>query len=211
MEIFVFGCGGHAKVVSDVIEATGAWRIAGYVEVAPTAARFLDHRVLDEESFLAAHRGAEVALAVGDNARRKAIQQACAEAFSFPIIVHPSAVLAASCSIGPGTVVMPGVVINAQARVGDFCVINSAAVIEHDCRLGNFVTVAPRGCVCGACALGEGSYVGAGATVIQDVTLGPWSLVGAGGVVCRNVEANTLVAGVPAKPKRRVPVGELVV
>ena len=58
MEIFVFGCGGHAKVVSEVIEATGQWRIAGYVTDNPQGERFLGREVLpfeDPDQFFPVH------------------------------------------------------------------------------------------------------------------------------------------------------------
>ncbi len=200
MDIFVFGCGGHAKVVSEIIEAEGRWRIAGYVDAAPTGATFLGREVFGEAGFAEDHRGAAAVLARGDNAARQRIFEAQGGALTFPSIVHPSAVLSPSCRFGEGTVVMPRAVVNAQAEIGRFCVINSGALVEHDCRLGDFASVAPGACVCGACTLGEGVYVGANATVIQCLALGPWSVAGAGAVVSRDVAAGTTVAGVPARP-----------
>lgn len=204
MEIFVFGCGGHAKVVSEIIEAVGAWDIAGYVAPEPGGGRFLGREVLDEERFLETHRGAAVALAIGDGAGRRALRERLGSGFSYPSLVHPTAWISPSCSLGDGSVIMPAAVINAQAEIGRFCVVNSGAVVEHDCRLGDFVSVSPRACVCGACRLDEGCTVGAGATVIQGQQLGRWSLVGAGAVVRTRVEARSVVVGVPARPLRRV-------
>lgn len=203
MDIFVFGCGGHAKVVSEIVEAEGAWRIAGYVDTSPKAARFLDREVFEEARFVERHKGAAAVLALGDNAARRRLCKAHGEALTFPPIVHPSALLAPSCHLGEGTVVMPGAIVNAQAKIGRFCVVNTGAVVEHDCRLGNFASVAPRACVCGGCTLSEGCAVGANATVIQCLTLGPWSLVGAAAVVCSDVEARTTVVGAPARARPR--------
>ncbi len=204
MEIFVFGCGGHAKVVSDIIEAVGRWRIAGYVVADPVGSRFLGREVFEERRFLETRRGAEVAFAVGDNSARQKLYGLTEDGFSFPSIVHPSAVVSPSCAIGPGTVVMPGAIVNAEAEVGKLCVVNSGSVVEHECKLGDFVWVSPKACICGACRLDHGCYVGAGATVIQGMTVGRWSIVGAGAVVCAQVEESTVVLGVPARPRRRV-------
>lgn len=45
---------------------------------------------------------------------------------------------------------------------------------------------------------------GAGAIVLLGVTIGDNAVVGAGSVVTKNVEANTVVAGDPAKPIKSV-------
>ncbi|WP_373427028.1 DapH/DapD/GlmU-related protein [Pseudarthrobacter siccitolerans] len=47
--------------------------------------------------------------------------------------------------------------------------------------------------------IGEGAWVGAGAIILGGVSVGPGCIVAAGAVVTRDVPANTLVAGVPAR------------
>ena len=48
----------------------------------------------------------------------------------------------------------------------------------------------------------DGVWIGAGAIVLPGVTLGAGSVVAAGAVVTRDVPADTLVGGVPARPLR---------
>lgn len=50
----------------------------------------------------------------------------------------------------------------------------------------------------------HGSYVGSGVILLPGVTVGYESVVGAGAVVTRNVEARTVVAGVPAKKIKKL-------
>lgn len=50
----------------------------------------------------------------------------------------------------------------------------------------------------------QGAAIGSGAIILPGVTIGVNAMVGAGAVVTKNVAANTVVAGVPAKVLRKV-------
>jgi maltose O-acetyltransferase len=51
----------------------------------------------------------------------------------------------------------------------------------------------------------DGAWLAAGVTVLPGVRIGRGAVVAAGSVVTRDVEDDTLVAGVPAVPKKRYP------
>ena len=50
----------------------------------------------------------------------------------------------------------------------------------------------------------KGSSVGSGSTILANVTVGENALVGAGSVVTKDVPANAIVAGNPAKVLRYI-------
>ncbi|HEX8517525.1 MAG TPA: acyltransferase [Bacteroidia bacterium] len=50
----------------------------------------------------------------------------------------------------------------------------------------------------------KGASIGSNATILCGITIGENALVGAGSVVTKNVEANTIVAGNPAKVIKRI-------
>jgi len=50
----------------------------------------------------------------------------------------------------------------------------------------------------------KGASIGSSSTILCGVTIGENSIVGAGAVVTKNVPANTIVAGVPAKVIRKI-------
>jgi sugar O-acyltransferase (sialic acid O-acetyltransferase NeuD family) len=201
-------------VVADLVRACGH-DLVGYVDadpakldqvVEPGGARV----VLNELELLSGvgtgdgyPNGVDaVALAVGDNAARLRGLQGLG-ALCVPALVHPSAVVSPSASIGRGAVIFPAAVVNAGARIGDAAIVNSGAVIEHDCVLAEGVHVSPNATLAGGVQVGACSWVGAGATVIQNLTVGRDAVVGAGAVVIRDVVDGVTVAGVPAAPLRR--------
>lgn len=51
----------------------------------------------------------------------------------------------------------------------------------------------------GPIVIGKNVWIGAHATILQNVTIGDNAVIAAGAVVTRDVPANTVVAGVPAK------------
>ncbi|TCD17650.1 hypothetical protein EZ456_22740 [Pedobacter psychrodurus] len=50
----------------------------------------------------------------------------------------------------------------------------------------------------------EGIFIGSGATVIPGITIGKGAYIAAGTCVTKDVLANVMVAGVPAKIKKEV-------
>jgi len=56
----------------------------------------------------------------------------------------------------------------------------------------------------GQIVIRKDAWVGAGVIVMPNVTIGQGAVVGAGSVVTRDVSPYTIVAGVPAKPLRRL-------
>ena len=54
--------------------------------------------------------------------------------------------------------------------------------------------------------LGKNVWVGSNSTILQGVTIGDNAVIAAGAVVAKDVEANTVVGGVPAKIIKRITV-----
>ncbi len=50
----------------------------------------------------------------------------------------------------------------------------------------------------------QGASIGSGATILSNVTIGENAIVGAGSVVTKDVPANSIVAGNPAKLLRSI-------
>lgn len=121
----------------------------------------------------------------------------------FATIVHPSASVSRSASLGRGTVVFPNVTIASNARIGDHVIILSNSVINHDVTVGDCACITSGVCISGGATIGRSVYLGSNSSIIGNVSIGDNCLVGMGSVVLRAVADNSVVAGNPARFLRR--------
>lgn len=205
-KLVVFGAGGHAKVVIDMVEQQGNYEIAGLLDddLKYQGQRFFGYPVLGTRAELPALISAQLRhaiVAIGDNADRAEVAAHLARlGWRFASAVHPRASIGRGVSIGPGSVVMASCVVNADAHLGAQVIVNTGATVDHDCRIEDGVHIAPGCHLCGNVDVGRGSLLGAGATVTPGVRIGNNAIVGAGATVIHDVADATTVSGAPARP-----------
>jgi sugar O-acyltransferase (sialic acid O-acetyltransferase NeuD family) len=208
--IFIFGASGHAKVVIDIVERQGLYRIVSLFDDDPALRGSTVFGITvagGKEELLELHsrdplRGGIVA--IGDNAARAGVAGwLAARDFRLVSAVHPSAQLSRGVTVGLGTVIMAGVAINADATIGENVIVNTGATVDHDCQVGDCVHIAPGVTLCGTVRVGSGTFVGAGTTVIPNTVIGSRVMVGAGSTVVRQVPDGVQVLGTPAREVQR--------
>jgi sugar O-acyltransferase (sialic acid O-acetyltransferase NeuD family) len=205
--LYVYGAGGHGKVVADAARACGLFDVRGFLDDDRTrwGTEWCDLAVRGGDEALAElEDGARVAPAIGGNRARAALVARLLETGTpLATVVHPTAVVAGGVTIGDGTFVAPFAVLHADARVGRACIVNTAAVIEHDCVVADYVHVSPRAVLGGGVAAGEGSHVALGALALPGLRVGAWTTLGAGAVLVESLPDGETAVGVPARVRPR--------
>ena len=117
----------------------------------------------------------------------------------FCSVIHPSVKMSKYIEIGEGTVITAGNILTTQIKIGNHVILNLDCTVGHDSIIEDFCTIAPGSHISGTVIINEGVDFGTGAVIIQDLNLGEWSIIGAGAVVTKNIPANKLAIGIPAK------------
>jgi len=129
------------------------------------------------------------------------------------------------CEVGDNTKIGAFVEVQKNATIGKNCKISShtfvceGVTIEDDAFIGHSVTFIndsyPRATTGGQMQteadwkvertiVKKGASIGSGSTILANVVIGEKAIVGAGSVVTKDVPANAIVAGNPAKVLRYI-------
>ncbi|MGO4271106.1 acetyltransferase [Paenibacillus sp. TAF58] len=204
MDLVVIGEGGHSKVIRELIRSKSDYKIIAILDdkydqltiingiyIGPISSA---HLLLNRMNHL------KFVVAIGNNEVRKLIVSKLGlSKGNYISLIHDTAVISSSASIGEGSVIMAGTIVNADAVIGDHVIINSGAIVEHDNQIGDYVHVAPRATLTGSVIAETGAMIGAGTTIIPGKKVGEWAIIGAGATVISDIPSYRSAVGTPAR------------
>ncbi|WP_298412621.1 acetyltransferase [Janthinobacterium sp.] len=117
----------------------------------------------------------------------------------FFTLIHPTAVLARTATVGQGAVICPFAMLSADSVVADFVTINSYSGIGHDAVIGTGTTLSSHVDITGGVIVEAGVFFGSSAVVLPQLRIGSGARVGAGAIVMRPVAPGSTVYAMPAK------------
>jgi sugar O-acyltransferase (sialic acid O-acetyltransferase NeuD family) len=214
--IIIVGCSGHAKVIVDIIELSGIYKIKGFFDRRHNDIdQFCGYPVLDSDSninkYITDLNIYGGIIAIGDNFDRKKIADNLMSAnseFNFINAVHPAATVARSVTLGGGNAIMAGATINSDAEIGSHCILNTNCSLGHDSKMLDYSCLSPNSAIGGGSIIGKYSIIGMSATVIHLRKVGNNCVIGACSLVNKDISDNTVSMGVPAKHIRNRELGE---
>lgn len=211
-DLVIVGAGGFGRETAQAVHALNeggvAWRLLGYLDDDPARhGTTVDGTVIlggRDEIRRLPHASVVVCTGrPGDYvSRMRIVGELGLPQVRYATIVHPTAVVSASSSLGPGCVLLAHVVLTASVRLGSHVAVMPHVVLTHDDVVEDFATLASGVRLGGAVHVGRGAYLGAGALVREGRTIGSCALVGMGAVVIHDVPAQEVWAGVPASHLR---------
>ncbi|MBL4884719.1 MAG: acetyltransferase [Planctomycetaceae bacterium] len=205
-QILIWGTGGHAKVVADIISQQSQFEIAGFLDDAFDSAdtnQFLGHQVHGSREALPRLQDEglrHIAIAIGNcEARSRILLDVQKQGWNLPVLIHPHTSIASDVTLGPGIVICAGAIIGPSTDIAAGCIINTAASVDHDCKIEHGVHICPGARLAGHISIGQESWIGIGSTIIEQTKIGQHVQLGAGSVVLNDLPSNCKAWGVPAK------------
>ena len=143
-------------------------------------------------------------VAVGNPELRQRFYQMAVESGLTPCmpVMHPSAVIA-NCKVKRGSLVGPQCVLSDRVVVFENVYLNLACTLGHDAIVGAHSHLAPMSCVSGGVEIAPMAYVGAQSVIREKIQVGARAIIGMGAVVTKQVPADAVVVGNPARERLR--------
>ena len=194
--LLIFGGGGHAKAIMDMVKQIGSYVIAGIVDddqwlagkqvlaIPVLGTRLLLPALVEQGVFLAAN-GVGGIIDIGLRVRIFELLES--SGFTFPALIHPRATVEPSASVGDGVQVFANAYVGSEAILHAKCMVNTNAVISHDCEIGAYSHIAPGALLAGHVHVGERTLIGMGVTTTIGVKIGAGVRIGNGAIVLADV------------------------
>lgn len=204
MKSFILGTGGFAAEVLEWLMATSQYiEFGGFVSkhkegsVAPLS----NYSCICEDE-ISRDSEINIYIAIGDPKKRNEVANKISPRYplaSFPNLIHPTSIVSKHAEMGAGNLILPFSIICPKACMGSFNILNLYSSIGHDAVIGNFCTLSPYATFNGASQCGDMVFLGSHATVAPAVRLERGSTLSANSLATKNIPANGLAFGVPAK------------
>jgi len=206
-KVVLIGAGRHGIVIAEKLLQLPDFEVHGFIDRhGVKLPQFLEDKgckVLGDDTLLRGlDRDINIHLCLGANlmdARKELILKIRNLHLNAVSVIHPSAYIAPSASLGAGITVLVDAIVNTGAQIGDYCCINTGAIIEHDCVVGDNVFIQPRSVLAGNVSVGEDSIIGIGAVVRENIKIGKNCFIGGGAFVSKDIPDHAIAYGVPAR------------
>lgn len=203
--ILVVGAGGFGREVL-------RWARDGWTDRAALFAGFLsrdadrlaghDHDlpIIGDPAAFNPQPGDALLLGIGiPGVRRRVAEDLLARGADFLTLIHPTAIVAPTATLGPGSIVCPGAIVSDAAQLGRFGLVNYHASLAHDSSAGDFAVLSPYATLAGGARVAADVFLGLHASIGPGVSVGARSKVAANSCALSDVPADSLVLGVPGR------------
>ena len=205
-DLVIIGAGGFGREVAWLIERINQvkeeWNLMGFVDDNDEIQNkeVNGYKVIGNIEWLQ-QQEIYVVNAIGDPITKKKIIERLNESKNtYPVLIDPSVIYSNRVTFGEGSIICAANILTVDIKIGKHVIINLDCTIGHDAKLRDYTTVLPSVNVSGFVETGECVSIGTGSAVIQGVKIGENTVVGAGAVVVKELPANCVAVGSPAKP-----------
>ncbi|GAA5036811.1 transferase [Marivirga lumbricoides] len=207
-DIAILGAGGFGKevnlIVQQLIKKYNDYNFIGYFDDEDKSNELGKKYLGDIERLNNWNDPISIAIAVGNGqTRQKIVDKIDNIKVRYVTLISPYAILNDIIKVGKGSIICAGANLTTNIEIGDFVIVNLNATIGHDCQLTDYSSVMPGANLAGNVTLGKKAFVGSGANILNGLKMGENSILGSGAVLTKDLDANNVAIGVPAKTVRK--------
>ena len=204
-KLYIFGSGGHAKVILSEILTSNRYNEIIFVN--PNSRR--NEITINNTSFEVINNITAIIsensfgiIGIGDLHKRLSIVKEIDSKipnFKWATIISKNVTIAKDVMIKEGTVVISGSIINTGTIIGKHCIINTRSSIDHDNKIGDFVNISPSVVTGGNVIIGEASDIGISSVIKNNTCIARNVVIGGNSFVNKDCLPNSLYYGSPIK------------
>ena len=209
MVLGIYGSGGLGREVLDLAQGindfAGAWDKIVFIDDFKKQSVISGSDVFTFDDFQAAFPtdAAKIVIAVGEPKVRQILREKTVQnGYELQTIIHPTAFVGSKTQIGNGVIVQFGCFVSCNVKIDDNVLLQANSNIGHDCVIGNDTVISSFVTLAGNCKIEERVYIGMSVPVREGISIGADSIVGMGSVILRNIPANVIAMGNPARPMK---------
>jgi sugar O-acyltransferase (sialic acid O-acetyltransferase NeuD family) len=208
-KVFIFGIGGHARVLlSEILQIDNSILVifvaSSEYENQEITINNKSYPVINNYSDLETQYDDLSCGIVGIGAIEKRISvvkeiNEILPSFNWMTMISKNSIVAKDVVIKEGTVVIAGCIINTGTQIGKHCIVNTKASIDHDNIIGDYINISPTVVTGGCVKIGDYSDVGIGSTIINNINIDHDVVIGGHSFINRDCISNSMYLGTPAK------------
>ena len=179
--IVIIGAGDLGKeivwLIEDINKRQPTYLILGFLDddADKAGTEFYGYKVLggtEQLRELSSRMPLNAVVAIQDGGIRKKIVEEHPEFTMWETIIHPTAVIASTTSVGKGSIFFPQVTVSVDSRLGAFGLYYIHSIVCNDCVIGDYVSIMSGASVSERAEIGDGCFLAAGSTVYPHKKLG---------------------------------------
>ena len=187
MNLFIYGAGGHAKVIAEsalkLRDVSNIYFVDDNTQNQNFIKKYSNFLLIPESKIPRNLTDAYAIVGIGDNQIRKDVAGRCMQ-IPFISILNPSSIISDSANILTGSYIGAGAIINADSCVSDHV---------------SFSHIGPGSTLAGGVKVGSNCFIGGGAFVNPNISITNDVVIGSGSLVVDNIQESGTYIGSPIR------------
>lgn len=205
--LVIMGAGDCGKeligFIKDINKVQNKYNILGFLDKKEKIGQLCGkYKVIGEDAELdRLHEkyGVHAVIAMQDGKIRKRIVESQPYFHEWETLIHPSATILESVTIGMGTIISPNVCVSVDTKIGEHCFFSIGASVGHDCEISDYSSFMPGAVSCGHVKVGECTYIATNASILPGIVVGKNVVLGVASVALEDIPDDVMVYGNPGR------------